>query len=323
MLKMKSIIFKQTGLWTDVLELDETTINNPNDDEVQIKVIARPINPSDEMFIQGVYRQKPLLPQIAGLEGAGIIEKCGQTIDNSLLGKHIAFRAKGTWAEKINLRIGDFRVIPDTIPFEIACQLSINTLTAYALLDRAALSENQWLLLTAAHSSVCQQIIQIAKQRKINIVAAVRKDEHKEKLLSLGATYVINTDKQDLIKEVNDNIDNGINVSIDAVGGVIGSKLFKVAAANSKIIIYGRLSNDLVNFTNGDVIYKNLQLQGFGIDSWINSKGIDEINSIWETILLLITNNTLKVHYDKVYPLYDFKQAIKTYKETSVRTILK
>lgn len=320
---MKSIIFKQTGSWMDVLELDETNIKNPNDDEVQIKVVARPVNPSDEMFIQGVYRQKPSLPQIAGLEGAGIIEKCGQDIEKSLLGKHIAFRAKGTWTEKINLKVGDFRIVPDSIPFEIACQLSLNTLTAYALLDKAALRENQWLLLTAANSSVCQQIIQIAKQRKINIVAVVRKDEHKEKLLSLGATFIVNADNQDLIKEVSDKIDNGVNVSIDAVGGEIGSKLFKVAASNSKIIIYGRLSNDLVSFSNGDVIYRNLQLQGFGIDSWINSKSVDEINSIWETILLSITRDTLKVHYDKVYPLYDFKQAIKTYKETNDRTILK
>jgi NADPH:quinone reductase len=320
---MKSIIFKQAGSWLDVLDLEETDIKNPNDDEVQIKVVARPINPSDEMFIQGVYRQKPSFPQIAGLEGAGIIEKCGQRINNSPLGKHVAFRAKGTWVEKINLRIGNFRVVPDTIPFEIACQLSLNTLTAYALLDKAALTENQWLLLTAAHSSVCQQIIQIAKQRKINIVAVVRKDEHKEKLLSLGATFIVNSDKQDLIKEVNQNIDNGIHVSIDAVGGEIGSKLFKVAALNSKIFIYGRLSNDLVNFTNGDVVYRNLQLSGFGIDSWINSKSADEIDSIWETILSSITTGKLKVHYDKVYSLSDFKQAIKTYKETGGRTILK
>lgn len=201
--------------------------------------------------------------------------------------------------------------------------MSLNTLTAFALLDRAQLSENQWLLLTAAHSSVCQQIIQIARRRNIKVVAIVRKDEHKEKLLSLGASLVINSEKQDLVKEINENISEGINASFDAVGGSIGSTLFKLAAVNSKIIIYGRLSNDLVSFTNGDIIYKNLKVEGFGIDAWIKSKNVDEMNLIWQDILSSVINGSLKVHYDKVYLLNDFKQAINEYQIKGSRIILK
>lgn len=320
---MKSIIFKQTGNWTEVLEKDETNIDPLKDNEVQIKILARPINPSDAMFVQGVYRQKPLLPQIAGLEGSGIIEKCGQATDYSLLGKQVAFRSKGSWTEKINLTVDDFKIIPDTILPEVACQLSLNTMTAFALLDRANLSPNQWLLLTAAYSSVCRQIIQIAKQRSIKVVAIVRNEEYKEKLLLLGASLAINSEKQDLVKEINENIEDGINASFDAIGGSIGSKLFKVAASNSKIIIYGRLSNDLAGFTNGDIIYKNLKIEGFGIDAWINSKNNNELNVVWQDILSSISNNSLHVHYDKVYSLTDFKQAINEYEKKGGKIILK
>src|SRR5690349_11136368 len=101
---MKAIIFKEPGSWIDKLELAEESIPEPAEDEVQVRVVARPINPSNEMFIKGVYRQKPVLPQIAGLEGAGVIEQCGQGIDTLLLGKHVAFRARSTWAERINLK---------------------------------------------------------------------------------------------------------------------------------------------------------------------------------------------------------------------------
>ncbi|HET7118199.1 MAG TPA: zinc-dependent alcohol dehydrogenase family protein [Hanamia sp.] len=320
---MKSIVFKQAGNWTDVLTLEDTYIEHPKDNEVQINISARPLNPSDAMFIQGIYRKKPSFPQIAGLEGAGVIEKCGQAVDKALLGKRVAFRARGTWAEKINLSIGDFKILPCIIPFEVACQLSLNTLTAFALLDKAHLSENQWLLLTAAHSSVCQQIIQIAKQRNIKVVAVVRKNEHIKRLQSLGATFVINSEKQDLVKEINENIREGINATLDAVGGVIGSALFKVAALNSKIIVYGGLSNNFVSFTNGDIVYKNLLMEGFGIDAWIKSKSADEINLVWKTIISSITNKTLIVHYDKVYSLTDFKQAIHEYEKTGRRIILK
>lgn len=320
---MKAIIFKQPGNWAKVLELEDTIIDHPKDGEVQIKIVARPINPSDAMFIEGIYRQMPSYPQIAGLEGSGIIKECGKTVDKTLLGKQVAFRAKGTWSEKINLSIDDLIIIPDAIPPEVACQLSLNTLTAFGLLDKAQLSENQWLLLTAAHSSVCQQIIQIAKRRNIKVVAIVRKDEHKQKLLSLGASLVINSEEQDLVTEINEKIPEGINVCLDAVGGNVGSSLFKAAAVNSKIIIYGRLSNDFVNFNNGDIIYKNLKIEGFGIDAWIKGKTIEEMNLVWQDILTAISNNSLHVHYDIVYTLNDFRRAIVEYKQNGSRIILK
>ena len=78
---MNAIVFNEAGLWTDNLKLSDREINEPTETEVQVKILARPINPSDEMFIKGVYRQKPEFPQIAGLEGAGVIEKVGKNSD--------------------------------------------------------------------------------------------------------------------------------------------------------------------------------------------------------------------------------------------------
>jgi NADPH:quinone reductase-like Zn-dependent oxidoreductase len=75
---MKEIIFNEPGSWTDNLKLSDIEIEEPTENEVQVKILARPINPSDEMFIQGAYRQKPEFPQTAGLEGAGIIERVGK-----------------------------------------------------------------------------------------------------------------------------------------------------------------------------------------------------------------------------------------------------
>ena len=98
---MKAVLFRESGDWNEMLELEEIKLPEPTDDKIQIKIISRPLNPSDEMFINGNYRMKPVLPQIAGLEGAGIIEKCGNAVDQNLTGKHVIFRTKETWAEKI------------------------------------------------------------------------------------------------------------------------------------------------------------------------------------------------------------------------------
>jgi NADPH:quinone reductase-like Zn-dependent oxidoreductase len=320
---MNAIIFNETGLWTDNLKLCDTEIKEPMENEVQVKVLARPVNPSDEMFIKGVYRQKPELPQIAGLEGAGRIEKVGKKSDNSLIGQHIAFRAKGTWADKINIPIDSFRIVPKEIPFEIACQLTLNTVTAFALLELSNLAADQWLLLTAASSSVCKQIIQLAKAKKIRVVALVRNDKYKNDLLKLGADIVLNSETENIEEQVINTTKGGANAILDSVGGALGSIMIKVAAPFGKVIIYGRQSPDETSFAYGTVIYKNLKIEGFGIDHWLKNKSKDKLNLIWQELTTAIINNSLKLHCDKLFDLKDFKEAIIFYKNTGGKVVLR
>ena len=99
--------------------------------------------------------------------------------------------------------------------------------------------------------------------------------------------------------------------------------MFKVAAPFSKLIIYGRLSSEETSFPYGTVIYKNLKIEGFGIDHWLNSKSKDKLNLIWQELTTAIRNNTLKLQSDKLFDLKDFKDAIIFYKGTGGKVILK
>lgn len=319
---MRSVIFNTTGDWRTVLEERETEINEPAANEVQIEIFCRPVNPSDEMFIQGVYRQKPTLPQTAGLEGAGVIIKCGTAIDPSYLNCRVMFRAKGTWAEYINLTIDQITLVPREIPFETACQLSLNTLTSYALLETARVNEGDYLLLTAAGSSVVQQVIQLAKEKNIRTVAVIRNDNDRKKLEKLGADLIVNTEKADLLQFLEQHHIKGIHASLDAVGGSLGSALIQAAAPFSRIIIYGRFSPDAVSFTNADIIYRNLTIAGFGIDAWMASKTKEQLEDIWEEIYRSVMKGSLLVQHDKVFPLKEFKQAIQSYKAGEGRILI-
>jgi len=320
---MNAIVFNEAGLWTENLKLSDTEINEPKENEVQVRILARPINPSDEMFIKGVYRQKPEFPQIAGLEGAGIIENAGKNLDSALIGQHVAFRAKGTWTDKINIPGDSFRIVPKEIPFEIACQLTLNSFTAYALLELSNLAADQWLLLTAASSSVCKQIIQLAKAKEIKVIALVRKDEQKKDLVNLGADVVLNSETESIGEQVTQIAKGGANAILDSVGGALGSAMIKVAAPFGKIIIYGRLSPDETSFAYGTVIYKNLKIEGFGIDHWLIGKTKDELNLVWQELTTSVNNGTLKLHCDKLFDLKDFNEAIIFYRNTSGKVVLR
>lgn len=319
---MQKIIFKETGNPEEVLSIVEEGIDMPSDNEVQVKIMARPINPSDEMFIKGIYRIKPEFPQTAGLEAAGIIELTGNNIDPLLIGKHVSFRTKGTWADKINVPVHSIRIIPESIPFETACQLSLNTITAYALLQEAAPEKDSWILLNAANSSVGKQVIQMAAVDNINVIALVRKNEQKEELLRLGVKKVINTETEDLIKETLEIAPTGVNAVLDAVGGLQASRFYKVLAPFAKVLIYGRLSNEPVSYMNGDIIYKNVLIKGFGIDAWLQQRSTKEIDDAWDYIINNLMAGKLKPGYEKKYPLAEFKNAITEYQRNSTRIIL-
>jgi NADPH:quinone reductase-like Zn-dependent oxidoreductase len=78
-----------------------------------------------------------------------------------------------------------------------------------------------------------------------------------------------------------------------------------------------------VSFSNGDIIYKNLEIKGFGIDAWIQGKTGQELDETWNGVLSDIQNHKLKVGYDQVYPLAEFKRAIEDYNKNGRRIILK
>jgi NADPH2:quinone reductase len=310
---MKAIIFEQAGNWQEVLQLKEITLAEPAADEIQVQVTARSINPSDEMFINGVYRKQPVLPQIAGLEGAGIIIKTGTAVDASLPGKQVSFRAPGAWAEKINLKPQQYNIVPNNVAPETASQLSLNTLTAYALLEETHVQKGDYLVMTAASGAVGQQLIQLAAIKGIHVIATARHDSDKDMLASLGASYIINTEKENLETCIKQLVPGGVRAAIDAIGGQIGTALYKIMAPFGKLIVYGRLSKEPVQYYNGDVTYRNLTIQGFGIDAWISSKREKQLETAWHEIIQAVSSGALKIGYDKKYQLINFDSAIAAY----------
>lgn len=70
---MKSIIFEQPGKPAEILKPTDVPLPEPGPNEVRVKVIAAPINPSDIMFVQNLYGIRPQLPSGGGLRGG----RCG------------------------------------------------------------------------------------------------------------------------------------------------------------------------------------------------------------------------------------------------------
>ena len=270
---MQAIVFNEVGKPEEVLQIVEKEKPVPGDYEVLVKVLANPINPSDLFFIQGTYRFKPAFPnEIAGFEGAGIVESAGKNagVDKGTL---VAFFYKRAWAEYVVVPVEELAALPNDFPVEKAAQFSLNPFTAWGLLDTAQPVAGEWMLLTGANSSVSQIVIQLARQRGVRIIALVRDLVQAPGLRSMGAEEVFDIDDPQLSDHIQRLTGGkGINVALDAVGGAIGTKIFENIAAFGRFILYGSIKKEPGQYFNAQLVYKNLFIKGFGIRAYLNNQ---------------------------------------------------
>jgi len=65
----------------------EMPVPRPGPGEVLVRVFASPINPSDLMFLRGLYGFKKPLPAIPGFEGSGAVVEAGTRMMPRFIGR--------------------------------------------------------------------------------------------------------------------------------------------------------------------------------------------------------------------------------------------
>ena len=88
---------------SDVIEIN--TVSEPalGQEDVLISMEAAPLNPSDFLFVRGMYGVRPTFPSSVGAEGVGRVAKIGSRVDVALRGKRVLIiptYEQGTWADQ-------------------------------------------------------------------------------------------------------------------------------------------------------------------------------------------------------------------------------
>jgi NADPH:quinone reductase-like Zn-dependent oxidoreductase len=311
---MKQIIFRQTGLPAEVLQLEEAAMPQPKPHEVLIKVTARNINPSDIMFVRGMYGITPRLPSSAGFEAVGIVEQSDEK--NTIpVGTKVVFTAIGTWKEYVCVPAAMAIPVPPQMRDEIACQAFVNPLTAYGMIESSGLQAGEWLLVTAGASAFGKLAIQFAKQKGIKIACTVRQDAQKAYLMEMGADLVVNTETEKLQKVIMEKTGDGVHVVFDAVGGVLGARALASLRAGGKMLVFGLLSLENIPLNSGLLIFKNLKLEGFWLTTWIENLAPEARQKAFKTVFSHLLGQSVKLDVAAKYPLEQFKEALEAYEK--------
>ena len=266
----RMVRFHATG-GPEVLRIQEEPIPEPGKGEVRLRVKAIGLNRAEVMFRRGQYLETPVLPSKLGYEAAGVVEAVGPDVDRSWVGKKVStipaflMTHYGVYGEVTIVPIGAVATYPEKLTPEEGTSIWMQYLTAYgALIMYARISKGDFVIITAASSSVGIAAIEMANAEGAVSIATTRKSKKKGVLSQVGAAHVIATEDEDFLARVEQITGGkGARVIFDPIGGKGIELLAKAAAYGGTIYEYGALAPEPTPFPLFNALGKGLSIRGY------------------------------------------------------------
>lgn len=309
----KCIRFHDFGFPQDVLKVESKKVEQPKGNEVLVRMLTRPINPSDLIPVRGSYAHRIALPHIPGYERIGIVADVGSFVSQNLIGKRVLpLRGEGTWQEYVKTSAAFAVSIPDSIDDFIASQLYINPITAWVICTEVLkLKPDDTLIVNACGSSIGRIFAQLSKVLGFQLIAVTRNNTYTKDLQRLGATHVINTAVNPL-RETIMALTNGLgaDAAIDSVGGSSGTELAFCVKPNRSFLTIGLLSGVQINWAavvKGAKVNANI----FHLRHWNKSVSIKTWQETFHQLIALVDGKQLKLmKTGSYYDLSAVKEAV-------------
>ena len=239
------------GRPTEVLQLDEVPVPEPEAGELRVEVHAIPFNLNDlERITGGNMMVRPELPYSPGMEVMGVVDACGAGTEE-WLGRRVVAMPKGAhggFAEYALCPVVSAFDMPASIPLPGAAALYFPFHLAWlGLYDRAELKAGESVLIHAAAGGSGSAAIQLAKHAGARVFATAGTDEKVQLCKDLGADVAVNYRDADFAEVVlAETANRGVEVVFDNVGEAVYEKSLQCTAYNGRYLMMGFASNKLV-----------------------------------------------------------------------------
>ncbi|MGY2734060.1 zinc-binding dehydrogenase [Sphingomonas sp. UYP23] len=310
------------------VSLVDQPVAEPRDDQVVVKVLATPINPSDLALLFGAADMSsaaattrdghplvtaPVSPggmramatrldeaMPVGTEGAGIVVKAGASpAAQALLGKTVAMLGGAMYAQYRVLRVAECMLLPDGTAPADGASCFVNPLTSLAMTEVMRREGHTALIHTAAASNLGQMLVKICLKDGIPLINVVRSPEQAELLRGIGAQHVADSSQPDFLDTLTAMItETGATLAFDAIGGgkLAGQLLSCMeAAAVKRMTTYSRYGSDT---------FKQVYIYG-GLDVGPTTLNRNSYGFSWSLGGFLLTPFLIKIGGEAVQALKD------------------
>ncbi|KAK9909308.1 hypothetical protein WJX75_000309 [Coccomyxa subellipsoidea] len=300
------------------VDIGEKDIPKPGPGEVLVRISLRPVNPSDVYSVSLLYAGfKPqTFPAVPGNEGVGKVVENGPAASKFPIGTRVVavpwntFTGDGTWQQYTAVPEDKLIAVPDSVSDESASQFLVNPVTAFGFLETLKVPQGEYLLQTAAGSTIGRILITLAKLRGVKTINVVRRKEQVQELLDIGADEVISSSDENVVARVKEI--TGRKMAYAAVDCVAGEMTDTVAASTREggtVYVYGSMSGTTVTVGAGNFIFRTVHVTGFWLTKWLAQLGDAKTEKLSE-LMDLLAQGVIVPFSGKKFPLEQVNEAI-------------
>ena len=302
------------------IRVGEAPVPRPGAGEVLVRVHASPVNPSDLMFVRGLYGFKKALPATPGFEGSGTVVATGAGFMARMLkGRRVACAAAdakiagGMWAEYVVTSAKMCIPLRRDVDLQQAAMMLVNPMTAWALMEIARREKHAAVVQTAAASALGRMVIRLGRRFGLPVINIVRRAEQAQLLKDAGAENILNSSESDFdtrLKEICHGLRS--TMGFDAVSGEMTARVLRAQPRGSRMLIYGALSLEAAQTDPASLIFEEKHLEGFWLSAWLQKKSLlSQLRIAGEVQKLL--GSDLKSDVHSILPLESAADAIAQY----------
>jgi putative PIG3 family NAD(P)H quinone oxidoreductase len=309
--KTKAVRIREPG-GPEVLELGEVEVRQPGPSEVRVDVAAAGLNRADCLQRRGFYPAPPgVLPDVPGLEFAGVVESVGDSVDRWKPGDRVmGIVGGGAMAGQVVTEAEELMPVPEKLSLEEAAAVPEVFMTAYdAIVLQGGLHEGQSVLLHAVASGVGTAGIQIARAFGATSIGTSRTADKLRRCTELGLTHAILAQDGAFADAVLAAVPGGANVILDTVGAAYLEQNVKVVAKKGRIIVIGLMGGVKAELFLGALLTKRASIHGSVLRSRSPSEKAELTTSFEDAMLGRFANGALKPVIDEVLPMADVPRA--------------
>lgn len=331
--KATALTIKSWGEPLSSITTTEATLPALKQNEVLIKMLAAPINPSDLNTVQGVYPLRPELPGVGGHEGVGQVLALGPQSSKFSVGDFVVPLAssQGTWRTAGNFAESAWHAVSPDLSLADAATLTVNPGTALLMLEMFEdLQPGDCVVQNGGNSAVGQYVIQLAKHKKLKTINVVRDSPKRDWsatvkwLTDMGADVVATPETvREVAKE------SGLpepKLALNCVGGEIATTMAKMLAPSGTLVSYGAMGKQPVTVPIPLQIFKDVRTRGF----WISGRASKELGpqgkaDLYDRLAKLILDGTIKSPCDEscFHPLQSWEKAFEAAQAAGSKVLLR
>lgn len=286
-----------------------------------IRIKAAAFNRRDWWIQQGQYAGLKY-PIILGSDGAGIVEKVGDSSGDVWIGKEVIINPAMGWEEDSDAQPAGFSILglpengtfaeyvvvpvtnlyekPAYLSFEEAAAIPLGGLTAYrAVFRKAGLTAGETVLITGVGGGVAAFALQWAVHAGARVFVTSGSDEKLEKALAAGAAGGVNYHTDSWSEELQ-SLSGGFDAIIDSALGEGFASFMDLAKPAGKIVFFGGTAGNLPALDGRKIFWKQLEIKGTTMGSAVD----------FRQMLAFAEKHQIKPLIDRIFPMENGNEAL-------------